>query len=71
MSYGPTLIKDYGYGRLQSNAMVSIGSWLSLIVTVGFGFIADKWGRRGPLVFIGLTLWWVFAVSFSYCSSYH
>lgn len=62
MSYAPTLIKTYGYGRLRSNAMVSIGSWIALIMYVTWGWAADKWGRRGPLVFLGMLLWWIFAL---------
>jgi hypothetical protein len=39
-NYAPTLIRGYGYGRLRSNAMVSIGQWCSLILTVTWGFLA-------------------------------
>jgi hypothetical protein len=40
MSYAPTLIKTYGYGRLRSNAMVSIGSWIALILYFTWGWLA-------------------------------
>ncbi|PSN69523.1 alternative sulfate transporter [Corynespora cassiicola Philippines] len=59
-AYSPTLVRGYGYGRLQSNAMVSIGAWISLVTTLIWGYTADKLGRRGPVVFVGYFLYWVF-----------
>lgn len=42
--------------------MVSIGSWAQLFVTLFWGFLGDKFQRRGPLVFIGLGLTLAFAI---------
>lgn len=78
-NYAPTLVKGYGYGRLRSNAMVSIGQWINLCMTILWGFLAlvshsmisttpeltssrDKFNRRGPLVFLGVLLWWIFTL---------
>jgi len=47
-SYAPTLVASYGYDRLKSNAMVSIGAWCLLLTNVTWGFIA--YGVRLPSV---------------------
>lgn len=39
-NYAPTLIRGYGYGRLRSNAMVSIGQWCALVLNVTWGVLA-------------------------------
>ncbi|KAL6241069.1 hypothetical protein RBB50_011972 [Rhinocladiella similis] len=62
-SYAPTLVNSFGYERLRSNALVSIGQWIQLVINISWGFLADRLGQRGPLVFLGMLLWWVFALS--------
>ena len=37
ISYG---VSSYGYDRLKSNAMVSIGAWLLVVANVTWGFAA-------------------------------
>ncbi|KAJ0164655.1 putative transporter [Colletotrichum tanaceti] len=59
-SYAPSLVNSMGFERLQSNAMVSIGSWLLLPINLLWGFTADKTGVRGPWVFLGLFIFWGF-----------
>lgn len=61
-SFAPSIVASYGYGRLRSNAMVSIGHWMVMLVTLAWGWISDTWGRRGPMVFIGISISWVFVV---------
>jgi hypothetical protein len=39
-SYAPTLVTSYGFDRLKSNAMVSIGAWILLVTNVAWGFAA-------------------------------
>ncbi|KAL1984909.1 hypothetical protein VTN96DRAFT_8568 [Rasamsonia emersonii] len=62
-SYAPTLINSFGYPRLKSNALVSVGQWLQLVLNVLWGMAADKLGKRGPMVVSGMLLWWVFALA--------
>ena len=40
MSYAPTLVGSFGFDRLKSNAMVSIGAWILLFTNIGWGYIA-------------------------------
>lgn len=61
-SYAPTLVKSFGYGRLQSNALVSVGSWIQIPLSLLSGYLADKTARRGFVNLGGISLWWGFAI---------
>lgn len=61
-SYGPTLVKSFGFGKLKSNALVSVGSWIQIPITILLGFLADKTQRRGLVNLGGLSLWWGFSI---------
>ncbi|EKG13808.1 Major facilitator superfamily [Macrophomina phaseolina MS6] len=39
-SYGPKQIISFGYEKLQSNALYSIGLWIQLFTSLGFSFWA-------------------------------
>jgi len=39
-SYAPTLVASFGYPRLKSNALVSVGGWLLLLINVFWGWAA-------------------------------
>lgn len=58
MSYAPTLVASFGYGKLRANAMASIGAWILLVTNITWGFVSDKYKRRGPMVFLGLLIYW-------------
>ncbi|KAK1770208.1 major facilitator superfamily domain-containing protein [Phialemonium atrogriseum] len=62
MSYAPTLVHSFGYERLKSNAMASIGAFILIIITVAWGHIGDKLRLRGPLVALGLFIYWGFVL---------
>lgn len=63
-AYGPTLVESFGYGRLNSNALMSIGLWCGLVLTILWGYLADKTGRRGLVALAGISGLWL-----SLCSS--
>ncbi|KAB2579281.1 putative alternative sulfate transporter protein [Lasiodiplodia theobromae] len=58
--YGPKQIISFGYEKLQSNALYSIGLWIQLFTSLGFSFWADKLKKRGIPVGTALALWWGF-----------
>ncbi|KAK3952539.1 major facilitator superfamily domain-containing protein [Pseudoneurospora amorphoporcata] len=58
VGYAPSLVYSYGYDRLKSNALITIGVWLLLCTTVAWGYSADRLGRRGPMVTSGLVILW-------------
>lgn len=62
-SYAPTLVSSFGYGRLVSNALVSVGGWISLVLNVAWGLLADHLRLRGPLVLAGVLIWWAITVA--------
>ncbi|GME64851.1 putative alternative sulfate transporter protein [Neofusicoccum parvum] len=59
-SYGPKQIISFGYEKLQSNALYSIGLWIQLFTSIGFSYWADKLKKRGIPVATALSLWWGF-----------
>lgn len=59
-AYAPTLVIGFGYGRLQSNAMMTIGAWILLVLNLLWGWLADKYSKRGLMVFLGVLGLWVF-----------
>ncbi|KAK0656875.1 alternative sulfate transporter [Cercophora newfieldiana] len=58
MAYAPSLVVSFGFDRLRANAMTSIGAWILLLTNIAWGMISDKIGRRGPMVTLGLVLFW-------------
>jgi hypothetical protein len=38
--------------------MISIGSWILIVTNLAWGFIAEKTGRRGLMVFLGILVLW-------------
>lgn len=63
-SYAPTIVASFGYIPLSSNAMTSVGQWISVTLVVLGGFVADKWGRRGYFVLLAVTIEFVFTVAY-------
>jgi hypothetical protein len=38
-SYSPSLVRSFGYERLKSNALVSIGSWAFVVTNLLWGYL--------------------------------
>ncbi|KAK0389066.1 hypothetical protein NLU13_2642 [Sarocladium strictum] len=55
-SYAPSIVVSFGFGRLESNALVSIGFWALLFINLLWGWTCDKLGVRGPMVTLGFIL---------------
>ncbi|KAF5606112.1 nicotinamide mononucleotide permease [Fusarium pseudocircinatum] len=62
-SYSPSLVKSFGYERLKSNALVSIGSWALVVTNLLWGYLGDKLQMRGPLVAFGIFMFWAFTIA--------
>ncbi len=61
-SYAPLMVVSFGFERLKSNAMLSIGTWFLVLTNVLWGFVADKTNLRGPMVFLGVLILWALMV---------
>ncbi|KLJ11948.1 hypothetical protein EMPG_09637 [Blastomyces silverae] len=59
-AYAPTLVASFGFERLVSNALVTIGLWAQLFLVVLWGYVGDKTGRRGYVVLAGSLCSWGF-----------
>jgi hypothetical protein len=57
-SYAPSLVVSFGFDRLKSNAMTSIGAWCLLVANIAYGIIADKTKLRGLTVLVGCFIIW-------------
>ncbi|KAH7310576.1 major facilitator superfamily domain-containing protein [Stachybotrys elegans] len=55
-SYAPSLVVGFGFDRLKSNALVSIGNWALLFVNLFWGWACDRMDVRGPMVTLGFIL---------------
>ncbi|CAI6043051.1 unnamed protein product [Clonostachys chloroleuca] len=62
-SFGPSIVASYGYKAIEANAMNSIGYWILIPVTLFWGWAADKWGKRGPMVMVGTFISFVFLIA--------
>ncbi len=63
-SYAPTIVASFGYDKLQSNAMTSVGQWISVALVVIGGFVADRWGRRGFFVLAAVVIEFAFTLGY-------
>ncbi|KUI63014.1 hypothetical protein VP1G_10132 [Cytospora mali] len=52
-TYGPSVIKSFGYTKVHANAMASVGSFIAVVVVLMLGWLCDKTGRKGPFVLFG------------------
>lgn len=41
-TYGPTIIRSFGFETLQSNALASVGLFLQIPVSFAFSYVSDK-----------------------------
>jgi MFS family permease len=62
-TFAPAIVSTYGYDRLTANAMVSIGYWILIPISLFWGFAADRWGKRGPMVLIGVLIGFSFTIA--------
>ncbi|PKS08524.1 hypothetical protein jhhlp_004909 [Lomentospora prolificans] len=55
-SYAPSLVAGFGFGKLRSNALASVGFWILMFFNLFWGWAADKIRVRGPMVTLGFIL---------------
>lgn len=40
-SYTPTIISSFGFEKLKSNALASVGLWIQIPIAVGLSYLSD------------------------------
>ena len=41
-TYSPTIVSGFGFPKLTSNAMASVGLWLQVPVSFAFSYVSDR-----------------------------
>ncbi|KAF2481069.1 pantothenate transporter liz1 [Neohortaea acidophila] len=55
-TYAPSLVKEFGFGSLTSNALASVGLFIQIPVSFAFSYISDHFNKRGETVIAGLSM---------------
>jgi predicted MFS family arabinose efflux permease len=55
-TYGPTIVKSFGFEGLQANALASVGLFIQIPVSWGFSYVSDHFNKRGETVISGLSM---------------
>ncbi|KAI9733266.1 MAG: hypothetical protein M1834_003350 [Cirrosporium novae-zelandiae] len=54
-TYTPSIVKSFGYGTIQANALASVGYYGCVVLTMCLAFLSDRTYRRGPFVLVSIT----------------
>ncbi|EPE02158.1 alternative sulfate transporter [Ophiostoma piceae UAMH 11346] len=54
-TYSPTIVSGFGFPKLTSNAMASVGLWLQVPVSFAFSYVSDYFNLRPETVIAGLS----------------
>lgn len=52
-TYGPSVIKSFGYTAVHANALASVGPFIAVVMVLVLGRLCDATGRKGPFVLVG------------------
>lgn len=52
-TYGPSVIKSFGYSTVKANAMASVGAFVAVVMVLVLGRLCDATGKKGPFVVFG------------------
>lgn len=52
-TYGPSVIKSFGYSAVHANALASVGPFIAVVMVIVLGWLCDLTGRKGPFVLFG------------------
>ena len=54
-TYTPSIIKSLGFDMVKANAMASVPTFISMFVLLGFAWLSDRTGHRGPWILLIIT----------------
>lgn len=52
-TYGPSVIKSFGYSTVHANALSSVGPLIAVVMVLTLGWLCDWTGKKGPFVMFG------------------
>ncbi|CAI0647627.1 unnamed protein product [Colletotrichum noveboracense] len=55
-TYGPTIIRSFGFPSLTSNALAAVGLFLQVPVSFGFSYISDRFNKRGETTILAVAM---------------
>ncbi|KAL2201700.1 MFS general substrate transporter [Sarocladium strictum] len=55
-TYGPTIIRSFGFPSLSSNALAAVGIFLQIPVLYAFSWVSDTYDKRGETVMAGISM---------------
>lgn len=61
-TYTPSIIMSLGFSRIESNALATIGNFITLPVILLFAWLSDKTNRRGLNVMVAITCYLISVV---------
>lgn len=59
-TYGPSVIKSFGYSAVKANALASVGPFIAAVLVLVLGWLCDVTGKKGPFVLFA-AVWSVIA----------
>ncbi|KAF3797739.1 MFS transporter prlL [Colletotrichum gloeosporioides] len=55
-TYGPTIIRSFGFPSLTSNALAAVGLFLQVPVSFGFSYVSDRFNKRGETTILAIAM---------------
>ncbi|UPX12155.1 uncharacterized protein EKO05_0002722 [Ascochyta rabiei] len=55
-TYGPSIIRSFGFATLNSNALASVGLFLQVPVSYALSYVSDRFDKRGETVMVGISM---------------
>ncbi|KAH0422345.1 alternative sulfate transporter [Colletotrichum camelliae] len=55
-TYGPTIIRSFGFPSLTSNALASVGLFLQVPMSFGFSYASDRFNKRGETTILAVAM---------------
>ncbi|KAF6821161.1 alternative sulfate transporter [Colletotrichum musicola] len=55
-TYGPTIIRSFGFPSLTSNALAAVGLFLQVPMSFGFSYVSDRFNKRGETTILAVAM---------------
>ncbi|CCF40113.1 alternative sulfate transporter [Colletotrichum higginsianum] len=55
-TYGPTIIRSFGFPSLTSNALAAVGLFLQVPMSFAFSWVSDRFNKRGETTIVAIGM---------------